>query len=177
MSKDVSWESLSELLGSSKGETSGVAPVGRGGAFGVSGVGLVGKFWNSLCCFNWAFCKVLSFNLYSCNKCSVCCRILGELEFTLKLQNYSFNESPYGPEINWNIFFPVWWLGQHFFFLTWCQISKSKLSLSRNQGLHLTTVWREASINWCKTKSHWPLNKWWSKVEKWWGFLAVWSMS
>ena len=44
MSKGVSGESLSELLGSSKGETFGVAPVGRGGAFGVAGIGLVGKF-------------------------------------------------------------------------------------------------------------------------------------
>ena len=71
MSKGVSGESLSELLGSSKGELFGVAPVGRGGAFGVAGVGLVRKFRNILCCFNWAFCKVLLFNLYSCNKCSV----------------------------------------------------------------------------------------------------------
>ena len=44
MSKGVSGESLSELLGSSKGETFGVAPVGRGGAFGSARVGLVGKF-------------------------------------------------------------------------------------------------------------------------------------
>ena len=44
MSKGVSGESLSELLGSSKGETFGVAPVGRGGAFGPARVGLVGKF-------------------------------------------------------------------------------------------------------------------------------------
>ena len=40
----VSGELLSEVLGSSKGETFGVAPVGRGGAFGVAGVGLVGRF-------------------------------------------------------------------------------------------------------------------------------------
>ena len=44
MSKDVLGELLSELLGSSKGETFGVALVGRGGAFGVATVGLVGKF-------------------------------------------------------------------------------------------------------------------------------------
>ena len=44
MSKGVSGESLSELLGSSKVETFGVAPVGRGGAFGAAGAGLVGKF-------------------------------------------------------------------------------------------------------------------------------------
>lgn len=44
MSKGVSEESLSELLGSSKGETFGVEPVSRGGAFGVAGIGLVGKF-------------------------------------------------------------------------------------------------------------------------------------
>ena len=43
MSK-VSGELLSEVLGSSKGETFGAVPVGRGGAFGVAGVGLVGKF-------------------------------------------------------------------------------------------------------------------------------------
>ena len=40
----VSGELLSEVLGSSKGETFGAVPVGRGGAFGVAGVGLVGKF-------------------------------------------------------------------------------------------------------------------------------------
>ena len=44
MSKGVLGESLPESLGSSKGETFGVAPVGRGGAFGVAGAGLVGKF-------------------------------------------------------------------------------------------------------------------------------------
>ena len=44
VSKGVSGESLSELLGSSKGETFGVVPVGRGGAFGAARVGLVGKF-------------------------------------------------------------------------------------------------------------------------------------
>ena len=44
MSKGVSGESLSELLGSSKGEIFGVGPVGREGAFGVAGVGLVRKF-------------------------------------------------------------------------------------------------------------------------------------
>ena len=44
MSKSVSGESLLEPLGSSKGETFGIAPVGRGGAFGVAGAGLVGKF-------------------------------------------------------------------------------------------------------------------------------------
>ena len=37
MSKGVSEESLSELLGSSKGETFGVEPVGRGGAFEAPG--------------------------------------------------------------------------------------------------------------------------------------------
>ena len=44
VSKGVSEKSLSELLGSSKGETFGVEPVGRGGAFGVAGVALVGRF-------------------------------------------------------------------------------------------------------------------------------------
>ena len=44
VSKNISGESLSELLGSSKGETVGVAPVGRGGAFEVTGLGYVGKF-------------------------------------------------------------------------------------------------------------------------------------
>ena len=79
---------------SDKGETFGVAPVGRGGAFGVAGVGLVRKFWNILCCSNWPFYKVVLSTWYSCNKCSVCCRILGGLEFTLKWQNYCFNERP-----------------------------------------------------------------------------------
>ena len=40
----VSGESLSEVLGSSKGETFGVAPVGRGGSFGVDGIELAGNF-------------------------------------------------------------------------------------------------------------------------------------
>ena len=44
MSKVVLGESLPESLGSSKGETFGVASIGRGGAFGVAGVGLVGNF-------------------------------------------------------------------------------------------------------------------------------------
>ena len=47
VSKGVSGESLSELLGSSKGETFGVVPVGRG-VSGAAGVRLVGKFWNIL---------------------------------------------------------------------------------------------------------------------------------
>ena len=94
MSKRVSGESLLESLGSSKEETFGFVPAGRGGAFGAAGAGLVEIFWNILCCSNLAFCKVLSFNLYSCNKCSVCCQILGGLQVTLKWQNYSFNESP-----------------------------------------------------------------------------------
>ena len=59
------------------------------------------------------------------------------------------------------------------FSLTQLQSSKSKLPSSGNQGLYLTTVWRQASIHWCKTNSPWTLNKWWSKVEKWWGFPAV----
>ena len=59
------------------------------------------------------------------------------------------------------------------FSLTQLPSSKSKLPSSGNQGLYLTTVWRQASIHWCKTNSPWTLNKWWSKVEKWWGFPAV----
>ena len=59
------------------------------------------------------------------------------------------------------------------FSLTQLQSSKSKLPSSGNQGLYLTTVWRQAFIHWCKTNSPWTLNKWWSKVEKWWGFPAV----
>ena len=51
--------------------------------------------------------------LYSCNKCSVCCQILGGLEFTLKWQNYSFNESPIGARNQLEYFLPAWWLIQH----------------------------------------------------------------
>ena len=95
VSKGVSGESLLEPLGSSKGETFGIAPVGRGGAFGVAGAGLIGKFWSILCCSNWAFCKVSSSNLYSCYKCFACCQILGGgARISLKWQNYSFNEDP-----------------------------------------------------------------------------------
>ena len=68
---------MSELLGSIKGETFGVVPVGREGTFGAARIGLVGKFLNILFCFSWAFCKVSSSNLYSC---FVCCQILGGLK-------------------------------------------------------------------------------------------------
>ena len=44
MSKGVLGESLPESLGSSKGETLGFVPAGRGGALGATGAGLVGKF-------------------------------------------------------------------------------------------------------------------------------------
>ena len=44
VSKIVSGDSLLESLVSSKGETFGFALVGRGGAFGGAGAGLVGKF-------------------------------------------------------------------------------------------------------------------------------------
>ena len=94
VSKNILGESLLESLGSNKGETSGFVPAGRGGAFGAAGAGLVGKFWNILCCSNWVFYKVSSSNSYLSSKCSVCCRILWGLEFTLKWQNYSFNLSP-----------------------------------------------------------------------------------
>ena len=77
--QSVSGES-SESLSSRKREIFGFTPVGRGGAFGAARAGLVGKFWNILCCSNWAFCKVSSSNSYSCNKHSVCCRISGGLE-------------------------------------------------------------------------------------------------
>jgi len=43
VSQSVSGES-SEALSSRKRETFGFAPVGRGGAFGAAGAGLVGKF-------------------------------------------------------------------------------------------------------------------------------------
>ena len=44
MSKGVFGESLPESLGSSKGETLGFVPAGRGGVLGATGAGLVGKF-------------------------------------------------------------------------------------------------------------------------------------
>ena len=44
MSKRVSGESLLESLGSSKEETFGFVPAGRGGAFGAAGAGLVETF-------------------------------------------------------------------------------------------------------------------------------------
>ena len=44
MSKGVLGESLPESLGSSKGETLGFVPTGRGGALGATSAGLVGKF-------------------------------------------------------------------------------------------------------------------------------------
>ena len=79
VSQSISEES-SEQLGFIKRENFGFMPVVRGGAFGAAGAGLVGKFWNILCCSNWAFCKVSSSNSYVCNKYSVCFQILGGLE-------------------------------------------------------------------------------------------------
>ena len=90
---------------------------------------------------------------------------------TLKWQNRGFNESPWGPEIYWNIFSLV---ARSTFSLTRCQISKSKLPSSGNQGLHSTTVWRQASISWRKTEGPWTLNRLWSREEKWGGFPADW---
>jgi len=136
---------------------------------------MVGQFWNILCCSNWAFCKVLSSNSYSYNEHSACWRISGGLEL------------PWNGKITALM---LVYKGQKFigifsphlaacstFSLTQFQISKSKLPSSGNQGLYLTTVWRQASIHWHKTKSPWTLNKWWSKVEKWWGFPAVCSIT
>ena len=145
VSKSVSGESLSELLGSNKGETFGVVPVGRGGAFGV---GFVEKFCKILCCFNWAFCKVLSFNLYSCNKCTLCCQILWGLELPWNGSITALVRTHKGQK-SIGMFFPCL-AARSTFSLTWCQISKSKLPFSGNQGLHLTTVWMRASIHWQK---------------------------
>ena len=80
----------------------GVVPVGRGRAFGAAGAWLVGKFWNILCCSNWAFCKVLSSTWYSCNKCSVLPNIR-RVRIYLEMAR---NQLEY--------FFLTWWLVQHF---------------------------------------------------------------
>ena len=148
-------------------------PVTRGGGMlGTARAEMVGKFWNILCCSNWAFSKVSSSNLYSYNEYSAYWRISGGLELSWNGKIMAFNEGPQGPEIYWNIFsqscvsFNIFWLTQF-------QIFKSKLSSSGNQGLYTTTVWRQASICWREAKSPWNLNKWWSKVEKWWGFPAI----
>ena len=150
-------------------------PVGRGGAFGVAGAGLIGKFWSILCCSNWAFCKVSSSNSYSCNKCSICCWISGGLELPWNGRITALMRAHRGQKST-GIFFPHL-AAYSTFFLTQCQISKSKLPSSGNQGLCSTIVWRQASICWGKTENPWTLSKWWSKVEKWWGFPAVWCMS
>ena len=138
------------------------------------GASMVGKSWNILCCSNRAFCKVSSSNSYSYNECSACWRISGGLELSWNGKIMDFNEGPQGPEIYWNILSPCCGsFNIFFFFLTQFQIFKLKLSSSGNQGFYSTTVWRQACVHWCKTKSPWALNKWWSKVEKWWGFPAV----
>ena len=175
VSKIVSGQSLSESLGPSKGESFGFVLAGRGGAFGAARVLLVGKFWNILCCSNWAFCKVSSSNSYSCNKRSVCCRILWGLGLPWNGKITALMR-PHRGQKSIGIFFPCL-VAHSTFSLTWCQISKSQLPSPVNQRLCLTTVWRQASIHWQETKSLWTLNKWWSKVEKWWGFPAVWPMS
>ena len=174
MSKGVLKESLPESLGSSKGETLGFVPTGRGGALIATRAGLVRKFWNILCRSNWAFPKVLSSNSYSCNKCSACCLILGGLELPCNCKITTSIRAHRGQKsIGIYFFFPCL-VAHSTFSLAQCQISKSKLSSSGNQGLHSTTVWRQACIHWGKTENPWTLNKWWSKVEKWWGFPAVW---
>ena len=149
--------------------------VGRGGGIGAARAGLVGKRWRILCCSNWVFCKVLSSNSYLCNKCSVCHRISWGLELSWNGNIMALMRAHRGQK-SIGIFFPCP-VAHSTFFLTQCQISKSKLSLSGNQGLCSTTVWRQASIRWCETRSPWTLNKWWSKVEKWWGFPDFWPMS
>ena len=115
VSKSVSGELLSESLCPSKGETFRFTSVGRGGAFGAARAGLDGKFWNILYCSNWAFCKVLSSNLYSCNKCSVCCQILGSLELPWNGRITALMRAHRGQKSTGN-FFSVWQLVQHFFF-------------------------------------------------------------
>ena len=159
---------------SSKGETFGFVSAGRGGALGAAGVGFVGKFWNILCCSNWAFCKVSSSNSYLCNKFSVCCWILWGLELPWNGRITALMRAHEGQK-SIGIFFPRL-AARSTFSLTWCQISKSKLPSSGNQGLYLTTVWRQASIHWCETESPWTLYKW-SKVDKRWGFPAICTIS
>ena len=155
MSKGVLGELLPESLGSSKGETLGFVPIGRGGVLGATRAGLVGKLWNILCS-NWAFCKVSSSNSYSCNKCSACCWISGGLELPRNGRITALMRAHRGQK-SIGIFFPC--LAAHWTFsLTWCQIFKSKLPSSGNQGLHATTVWRQASIRWRETESPWTLS-------------------
>ena len=73
MSKRASEESPSDLPCPQIEGTFGFVFVTRGGvALGIARAGMVGKFGNILCCSNWAFCKVLSFNLCSYNKRSAC---------------------------------------------------------------------------------------------------------
>ena len=143
----------------------------RGGALGTARAGMVGTFWNILCCCNWAFCKVLSCNLYSYNEHSTCWRIPGGLELPWNGKITGLMRDNKGQKFI-GIFSPRL-AACSTYSLAWLQISKSKLPSSGNQGLYLTTVWRQASIRWCKTESPWTLNKWWRKVEKWWGFPAV----
>ena len=151
-------ELLPESLSSIKGETLGFVSTGRGGALGATGAGLVGKFWNILCCSNWAFCKSSSSNSYICNKCSACCWISGGLKLPWNGRITASMRVHRGQK-SIGIFFPC--LTAHSTFsLTQCQISKSKLHSSGNQGLHSTTVWRQACIRWCETENPWTLNKW-----------------
>ena len=145
VSKSISGESLSESLGSRKRETFGFVPVGREGAFGAAGAGLVEKFGNILCCSNWSFCKVSSSNSCSCNKHSVCCRISGGLEVPWNGRITALMRAHRGQKST-GIFFPHL-AAYSTFFLTQCQISKSKLPSSGNQGLWSTIVWGQASTH------------------------------
>ena len=93
------------------------------------------------------------------------------LEFPWKGKITAFMRAHKGQK-SIGILFPLF-VAHLTFSLTWFQIFKSKLLSSGNQGLCSTTVWRQASICWCETKSPWTLNKYGSKAEKWWGFPAV----
>ena len=125
--------------------------------------------------FYLVFCKVSSYNSYLCNICSICCQILGGLELPWNGRITTLMRAHRGQK-SIGIFFPCL-PACSTFSLTQCQISKSKLPSSGNQGLCSTIVWRQASIRWHETEGPWTLNKWWSKVEKWWGFPNVWPIS
>ena len=166
---------MSESLGSSKGETFGFMPVGSGGAFGAAGEGLVGKFWNILHCSNWAFCKVSSSNSYSCNKCSVCCQILGGLELPWNGRITALMRAHRGQK-SIGIFFPIRWLVQHSLWPSAEFLNQNCLYQGTSDYVQLLFESKPLFAG-RKPKSPWTLKKWWNKVEKWWGFPAIWRMS
>ena len=147
-------------------------PFGRGGALGATGIGLVG---NILCCSNWAFCKALSSNSYSCNKCSACCRILGKLELPWN-GRITASTRAYRGQKSIGILFPCLMVVQHSLWPYAKFLNQNYLHQGTKGYIQPLSEGKPLFAG-VKLKNPWTLNKCWSKVEKWGGFPANWPVS